>query len=162
MKLDFNNFNRRGYAPDYVWESYARLACYQLGIKAGSLELLTQAWEELKNLNCHYVDRIKIIKHILKAKWQRAHDAVENAFLAYTPALAGRLEKVSLETKEGVFDIPFKKWTHGLIGNDLEEDTYFEVIAIESQILIPILKEHGVYTPITYAGSYMYLEIIDD
>ncbi len=162
-KLDFNDFNRRGYAPDHVWEAYAHLACLHLGIRqGGSLKQLSQAWDGLKELGCHYVDRIKIIKSILKTKWQRAHDAVENAFLVYTPALAGRPEKVTLCFAEQSIDIPFQKWAHGLIGNSLEEDTSFEIVVIKRDELIPILKEHGVYTPITYAGSYMYLEILDD
>ena len=162
-KLNFNNLKLRGYVPNDVWEAYATLTCYHLGIKGGSLEQLTQAWEGLRNLRCHYADRKKIIRYILKLRWMKAQDALtENAFLTYTPALAGRPEKVSLETKNGTFDVPFKKWTHGLIG-DLEEDTYFEVIVLDPQVLIPILLEHGVYTHKSFVGNeHVLLTIIDD
>ena len=164
MKLDFNDFKIRGYAPSDVWKAYATLTCYHLGIRqGGSLEQLSQAWDGLKELGCHYTDRIKVIKHILKTKWQRAHDAVENAFLTYTPATHRSPDKVSLETKKGAFDVPFKKWSHGLLGLDITEHTYFDVIIINTQVLIPILREHDVYTGKSFSGSeWLYLEIIDD
>ena len=160
--LDFNNFKLRGYVPNIVWEAYATLTCYRIGGKAGSLKQLSQAWDGLKELGCHYVDRKKIIKSILKSRWMKAQDALtENARLVYTPALAGRPEKVSLETKNGTFDVPFKKWTHGLIGN-LEEDTYFEVIVLEPAVLLPILLEHGVYNKSFVGNEHVLLTIIDD
>jgi hypothetical protein len=164
-KLDFNDFNRRGYAPSDVWKAYATLTCYHLGIRqGGSLGQLSQAWAELRNLNCHYVDRIKVIRAILELRWQRADTAVaENAFLTYKAWAPGRPENVSLETKGGVFGIPFKKWSHGLKGSDLSEDTSFEVIVIDPEALIPLLREHGVYSGKSFAGNdWLYLEIIDD
>ncbi len=165
MKLDFNNFNRRGYAPDHVWEAYAHLACFHLGIRqGGSLKQLSQAWAELRNLGCHYVDRIKIIRTILELRWQRAHDALEeNAFLTYKAWAPGRPEKVSLETENGTFDVPFKKWVHGLKGSDLSEDTSFEIVVIKRDELIPLLREQGAYNHLSFSGSeWLYLEIIDD
>ena len=165
MKLDFNDFNRRGYAPSDVWKAYATLTCYHLGItQGGSLEQLSQAWNELRDLGCHYTDRIKVIRHILKTKWQKAQDALtEDAFLTYSKAIPYGTEKVSLETKKGTFDVPFKKWTHGLLGLDITEHTYFEIVVINTQGLIPLLREHGVYNYKSFAGSeWLYLEILDD
>ena len=164
-KLDFNDFKLRGYPPDYVWRNYAELTCYRLGIRqGGSLGQLSQAWDELRNLGCHYAARRKIIKAILNSKWQRVQDAlIENASIEYSAWTPGRPEKVSLETKEGVFGIPFKKWSHGLRGNSLEEHTYFEVIVVDPEVLIPILKEQDVYSGKSFAGNdFVYLEIIDD
>ena len=163
-KLDFNSFKLRGYVPNEVWEAYATLTCYRIDGKAGSLKQLSQAWDGLKELGCHYAARKKIIKSILKSRWMKAQDALtENAFLTYTPALAGRPEKVRLETKNGTFDVPFKKWTHGLIGNDLEEDTYFEIVVLEPAVLLPILIEHDVFAYQSFAGcENVLLTIIDD
>ena len=168
MKLDFNDFNRRGYAPSDVWKAYATLTCYHLGIRqGGSLGQLSQAWDELRNLGCHYVDRIKIIRAILELRWQRADTALtENASLEYSKPLIAyrRPEKVTLTTENGTsIDVPFKKWTHGLKGSDLSEDTSFEIVVIKRDELIPLLREHGVYNYKSFAGSeWLYLEIIDD